>query len=72
MDAAPYSIVVNALMEMLKEVIDVVVVKEAEVQDRQGSGYSFRLRPHKTFDNKFDCAVLVLVDIDSQKRADQL
>jgi two-component system CheB/CheR fusion protein len=52
----------------LAEVIDSVVVQEHEVQDDQGRWYSMRLRPYRSPDNKIDGAVIMLVDIDAQKR----
>src|SRR5262249_18453839 len=35
----------------------------------EGHWYSLRVRPYRTLDNRIDGAVLVLVDIDTQKRA---
>jgi two-component system CheB/CheR fusion protein len=52
----------------LTEVIDSCVVQEHEVQDEEGRWYSMRLRPYRSPDNKIDGAVIVLVDIDVQKR----
>ncbi len=51
------------------EAIQTVTVVEREVQDRQGCWYSLRIRPYRTRDNRIDGAVLVLVDIDTLKRA---
>ena len=56
------------LDDLLRDVIDGVRAEEKEVQDRKGRWYSLRLRPYKTLDNKIDGAVLVLVDIEEQKR----
>jgi two-component system CheB/CheR fusion protein len=53
------------------EVIASVREQEHEVRDRGGGWYSLRVRPYMTLDNKVDGAVLVLVDIDAQKRAEQ-
>ena len=63
----PVSIVDLELL--LLEVIDTVAVKESEIQDKEGRWYSLRVRPYKTFENKIDGAVLVLVDIDKLRRA---
>jgi D-hexose-6-phosphate mutarotase len=41
------------------------------VQDKDGHWYSLRVRPYLTLDNKVDGAVLVLVDIDASKLAQQ-
>ena len=45
--------------------------QEREVRDKGGRWYSLRVRPYMTLDNKVDGAVLVLVDIDAHKRAEQ-
>ena len=58
------------LGQLLMETIDTVTVKELEVRDRRGRWFYLRLRPYLTIDNKIDGAVLVLVDIDSLKRAE--
>jgi two-component system CheB/CheR fusion protein len=54
---------------LLKEVIDSVRPAEREIRDRQGRWYALRIRPYQTLDNVIDGAVLVLVDIDTLKRA---
>jgi two-component system CheB/CheR fusion protein len=63
---------IQDLEHKLEEVIDTVTVKEFDVRDKQGRWYSLRLRPYKTLENKIDGAVLVLVDVDSLKRAQML
>jgi two-component system, chemotaxis family, CheB/CheR fusion protein len=45
--------------------------QEYEVRDKGGRWYSLRVRPYMTLDNKVDGAVLVLVDIDALKCAEQ-
>lgn len=45
------------------------VVKEYEVQDREGRWYRIQIRPYKTVDNKIDGAVLSLIDINMLRRA---
>jgi PAS domain S-box-containing protein len=59
------------LAGQLAEVIDTASPKEQEVQDRKGRWYSLRIRPYKTLDNKIDGAVLVLVEIEEQKRVQE-
>lgn len=56
------------LENVVADVIDSVMVKELEVQDREGRWYSMRVRPYKTADKKIDGAVIALVDIDVAKR----
>ena len=45
--------------------------QEYEVRDKGGRWYSLRVRPYMTLDKKVNGAVLVLVDIDAQKCAEQ-
>ena len=60
---------VKDLESSLSEVIRSEAVQEEEVQDKNGQWYSLRLRPYRAVDNKVDGVVIVLVDIDAQKRA---
>jgi PAS domain S-box-containing protein len=60
---------VHDLESSLSEVIRSEGAREEEVQDKNGQWYSLRLRPYRTIDNKVDGVVIVLVDIDAQKRA---
>ncbi|HJX29608.1 MAG TPA: chemotaxis protein CheB [Thermoanaerobaculia bacterium] len=57
------------LQTWVLEAIDTVSAIEREVQDRQGTWYSLRIRPYKTRDNRIEGALLALVDIDALKRA---
>ena len=52
----------------IARVIDQVQPIEHEVRDNSGHWYSLRIRPYKSLDNRIDGAVLVLLDIDSNKR----
>jgi two-component system, chemotaxis family, CheB/CheR fusion protein len=54
---------------LLAKVIDTVTIVEREVRDRQGRWHSLRIRPYKTLENKIDGAVIVLVDVDTLRRA---
>ena len=56
------------LPSMLREVIDTMSVREAEVRDKEGRWHLVRLRPYRTMDNRIDGAVLVLLDVDDLKR----
>lgn len=51
------------------EVINTLTVKEQEIQDQEGHWYDLRIRPYRTFDNRIDGAVVMLVDIDALKRS---
>src|SRR5262249_54242543 len=59
------------LEQLVVQVIDTVSAKEQEVQDKQGRWYSLRIRTYRTLENKIDGAVLVLVDVDNLKRAEE-
>lgn len=62
---------VTDLEPIAAEVIRSARELEREVQGRDGHWYSLRVRPYLTLDGKVDGAVLVLVDIDAGKRAEQ-
>jgi len=51
----------------IAEVIETMIVKESEVQDRDGRWYRLQIRPYKTTDNRIDGAMLSLFDIDALK-----
>jgi two-component system, chemotaxis family, CheB/CheR fusion protein len=59
---------ISNLEARLTDVINSAAVEEHEVQDNEGRWYSLRLRPYRSADNTIDGAVMVLVDIDAQKR----
>jgi two-component system CheB/CheR fusion protein len=59
------------LEQLLRKVIDSMDSLEDEVQDKEGHWFSLRIRPYLTVDNRFDGAVLILVDIDDLKRSEQ-
>ncbi len=59
------------LEALLVEAIDTVSIKEREVQDRQGRWYSLRIRPYKTLENKIDGAVMMFIDVDTLRRAQE-
>ena len=56
---------------LLTEVIDSMAAHEREVQDRRGRWFSLRVRPYRTLENRIDGAVVMLIDVDSLKRAEQ-
>ncbi len=60
------------LEPLLVEALGNVGVRECEVRDKTGHWYSFRVRPYRTVDNKIDGVVVVLVDVDSMKRAEEV
>ncbi|MBF0477958.1 MAG: PAS domain-containing protein [Candidatus Omnitrophica bacterium] len=59
------------LEEILRGVIEDMVPKESEVQDKEGRWYCMRLRPYRTLDNKIDGAVMTMIDIDVIKRSNE-
>jgi two-component system CheB/CheR fusion protein len=69
--AVRHNLELTDLEGFVGEVISTVREQEREVRDKDGRWYSLRVRPYLTIDNKVDGAVLVLVDIDAPKRAEQ-
>ncbi|HBE79192.1 MAG TPA: chemotaxis protein CheB [Firmicutes bacterium] len=55
------------LEQMILEVINTLIIKEQEVQDRWGRWYSLCIRPYRTFENKIDGVVMTLFDINALK-----
>ena len=66
------NISVQDLERHLEEVIDTVTVKEFEVLDKSGKWHLLRLRPYRTVDNVIDGVVVVLIDIDTLKRDQEM
>ncbi len=57
------------LGQLTTRVIDTLTPLEQEVQDKDGRWYSLRIRPYITLDNMIDGASVVLLDVDSIKKA---
>ena len=55
------------LEQAILEVIDTLISKEEEVQDRFGHWYSVQIRPYRTLENKIDGVVITYLDIDAAK-----
>jgi two-component system, chemotaxis family, CheB/CheR fusion protein len=55
------------LDKMILGVIDSQVIRQQELQDREGSWYSMTIRPYKTIDNRIDGALMTLEDINDLK-----
>jgi two-component system CheB/CheR fusion protein len=55
------------LDRQIAEVIETLVTREAEVQDRIGRWYRMQIRPYKTMDNRIDGAILSLFDIHEMR-----
>lgn len=55
--------------ELAYKAITRVQERQAHVRDRKGRWYRLRIRPYMTQDNKVDGAVLVLVNVDLEKKA---
>jgi two-component system CheB/CheR fusion protein len=66
-----HNLQVDDLEGFLRKVIDLLAVRESEIQDQDGHWYLLRARPYLTVDNKVDGAVLVLLDIDALKRSEE-
>ncbi|MCL4436874.1 MAG: PAS domain S-box protein [Thaumarchaeota archaeon] len=59
------------LDRMVRDVLEKGEVKEQESHLLEGHCYSLRISPYKTEKNEIDGAVLVLVDIDERKQAEE-
>ena len=59
------------LETVITEVIENLAAQEHEVRDQAGRWFLMRVRPYMTLDNEIDGAVLVLVDITTQKQAEE-
>lgn len=57
------------LEQAVLEVIDTLISKEQEVQDRYGCWYSVQIRPYRTMENKIDGVVITYADIDTVKKS---
>jgi two-component system, chemotaxis family, CheB/CheR fusion protein len=66
-----FNIGIPALETMVAEVIDTGATREREVRDPDGRWFLLRVRPYRTAENKIEGAVVILVDIDNLKRAEQ-
>ncbi len=54
---------------LLMEVLNGDIIREVDIQSKQGHWYSLRIRPYKTAENKIDGVVIMLIDVDTLKRA---
>jgi two-component system CheB/CheR fusion protein len=59
------------LEALIDEVTDTMTVKEKDVQDVEGRWYSMRIRPYRTLDNRIDGVVMIFLDIDPLRRAQE-
>ncbi len=54
---------------MVRRVVETLAGEELELRDREGRWHLLRVRPYRTADNRIEGAVLVMVDIDQMRRA---
>ena len=62
---------VDDLRPLVREVLESLTPRELEVQDREGRWYLLRVRPYRTSDNRIEGTVLVLLDIDQLRGAQE-
>ncbi len=62
---------VEAVENILAEVLDTLNTREVEVEDLQGHWYLLRARPYRSVDNRIDGVVVVLIEIDQMRRAQE-
>jgi len=54
---------------LLREVLETLETKEVDVQDRAGNWRLLRVRPYRTADDEITGAVMVLLDVDEDRRS---
>ncbi|MEI7646124.1 MAG: chemotaxis protein CheB [Chloroflexales bacterium] len=59
-----------SIVDAVREVLDTLVPKEAEVQTRMGAWYLMRIRPYRTLDQVIEGAVLTFIDITQRKQVE--
>ena len=59
------------LEKLITQVVDEVVQKEVEIQDREGRWYLLRMRPYRTADNRIDGVLMIYIDVHALKTAQQ-
>jgi two-component system CheB/CheR fusion protein len=62
---------VDDLEPPARRVLETLEAQELELQDREGRWHCLRIRPYRTADHRIEGAVLVWVDIDQARRAQQ-
>jgi two-component system, chemotaxis family, CheB/CheR fusion protein len=60
------------LKEDSQEVLDTLMVKEAEVQDKNNNWFAIRISPYRTIENIIDGVVITFVNITKIKRAEKV
>ena len=63
---------ISDLEPLLTEVVETSSEQEREVRDKHGRWHSLRIRPYKTLEKKIDGVIVMLVDIDVLKHAQEL
>ena len=61
----------DRMVDDIRDVLDTLVPKEAEVQIKSGAWYLMRIRPYRTMENLIEGAVVTLVDISERKKTEQ-
>ena len=56
------------LKRSISHVIDSLQIEEFDVENANGRWYCMRIRPYRTFDNKIDGVIIVLLDLDPRLR----
>ena len=56
------------LKRSISHVIDSLQIEEFDVEDANGRWYCMRIRPYRTFDNKIDGVIIVLLGLDPRLR----
>jgi two-component system CheB/CheR fusion protein len=62
------NIICDNLEGLIRTTIEGVHPQEQDVKDRDGHGYSLRIRPYKNVDNRLDGAVLTAIRVDESRQ----
>ena len=66
------AIAIPDLEHLVAQVVETIQPIEREVRDARGRWYDLRVHPYRTADNRIDGAVVVFVDIDAIKSAEEV
>ncbi|MBZ5583928.1 MAG: PAS domain-containing protein [Acidobacteriia bacterium] len=66
-----HNLAMDDLRPAVRDVLENLVARELEVRDAEGRWYQLRIRPYRTAENKIEGAVLVFVDIDQLRTAQE-
>jgi two-component system CheB/CheR fusion protein len=66
------NLIYENLIDDIKEVLNNLVLREKEVQDKNGNWYLMRILPYRTTDNRIDGVVVTFIDITERKKMEEV